>query len=327
MARTTRKALKASTAVVAPTDADTTLPLIRSNKPAILDDRIIRQYALQAFAEADESVKLQGSATQRLAAAIIAQVQAWQVNGHPDDGVNFSSIPSLAKCHGSKSSSGELLPLLRARFIDDVPTTLKDDARAAAQMQRNKHVTLLGRAFKVAAILAANMLTNASFSVAKGNFMVPPKLLLPTGAAWIGLMAAGSAPTTVMLDGRTYTAQVLSKTTGKPQDVRVSFSVDGLMRAHAPTPKQRKAAAPGAATDSTVDVSKLQAKDFTADTLIDFLYTLLCKTESDGPDMTGAFTAETWSKLSDIAQWNDNSQFRPGFVKDALDKEQSAKRA
>lgn len=321
--RNTRKSLKASTAIVAP--KDNVVPISKSNKPAVLDDRIIRQYALQAFSESDEGVKLQGKATQRLAAAVIAQWTAWDVNGHPDE--NVGKVAPLEHSNRSKDVRNALTPLFRKVFIDAIPEGMAADDKASAEAKRTAHNALLVSAIKLACIIVMHNMTLASFNPATGNFSIPKSLMLAKGEAWTGLMAVNTAP--IPLDGRSYSAERQGKTGTGSTPFRVSFSVRSLFAAINPRKPATKPAATAGKQESNADWSAIKLDNAPQSMLLRALHKQLIKTEGDpaeaGKPNSAAFTAEEWSMLSDLAQWSDAEQSKPGFVKDALDKARASK--
>jgi hypothetical protein len=295
-----------------------------SARVQVMDNRVIHQWVTQALADNDDSTKLKGRATQRMAAAIIAQVSAWNELGHPDSDVD--NIPALAQVNRSKETRNAMLPLLKKAFFDQTPIGPNPDpnVKAAVTGRRAAENSLLGRAVKVACIIVRGNMTLASFNTEVGQFTVPKDMILLTDHYWTGYMASPKAPATVLLDGRVYSCSTMNVKTQKETLTRVSASVDTLIRVAIPAKRTPQ-------TDTKVDWSALAKVDAPLDWLIDQLHRQLCETEADpsdeGQPMNGALVSEKWGKLSDIAQWSDSEQSKPGFVKDALDKELAAKRA
>lgn len=296
----------------------------RSNKIEVMDARVIHNWVMQAVADNDDSSKLKGRAAQRMAAAVMAQCRAWEINGHPSEEVD--TVPALAQVNRSKETRNALLPLLKVAFFDQTPIGPNPDPNVAAvtKQRRAQENSLLGRGMKLACIIVRGNMSLASFNNEVGQFTVPKDMILLTDHYWTGYMASPKAPATVLLDGRVYSCSTMNTKTQKETLTRVSASVETVFKVAIPAKRKPQN------EESKTDWAALSKVDAPLAWCIRQLHRQLVATEADAGDedapLNGALLSEEWAMMSDLAQWNDAEQSKKGFVKDALDKEMSAKR-
>lgn len=288
-----------------------------SSKIALLDSRVIHNWVAQAIHDNDQSAKLKGTATQRMAAAIIAQVSVWIETGHPD--ASIAGIPVLAQCNKSKDTRNEMMRLLRNAFFDVAPIAkgTEPDTVARIKMRRAAENTLLALSLRVACIIINGHMSLSSFLPDVGVFIVPKNMILPRDHFWTGYMNSPQAPDVIPLNGATYSCETMSPTTGKTVLVRVTATVQSLVRSAIP-PKKRTPDA-----ESSIDWKALPWDTAPTALLLHALHKALCETEGDMTEadepLNNAFTQDEWNMFSDLAQWNDAEQRKAGFRKDALD--------
>jgi len=281
-----------------------------SNMPTLFDMATIANIALTAFQDKSKADLMNGTATQRMACAVLATWLNWRNNGHPDKDVQ--TVPDLSiiveKSEAGKNAMSTLKPLMSAALVGEALDYegMSHDDKARAQSDRTNKLALLTRGMIPASILYRAGVTLDMFKRDIGCFAVKGTMLLEKGHAPLGALAAGNA---IVLNNRTYSAENTLKDNAA---VRVKASIDQLARAyrsqHDMTPKR-----------DTNGSKKLSLKTIRPDQLSDGveLPTLIAalhkafvtpKGVKNTQRLPNDLPAEAWQMLSDIAHENDSIQ-------------------
>ena len=282
----------------------------------MFDEKTIANIALTAFQDKNNADKLNGTATQRMACAVLATWLNWRNNGHPNPDVQ--TVADLAviveKSEAGKNAMTALKPLMTAALIGDAIDTenMSHDDKARTQSERTAKLALLTRGMIPAAILYRAGVTLDMFKHDIGSFAVAGKMLLENGHLPLGALAWG---TPIVLNNRTYSAENSLKNNAA---VRVKASIDQLARAYRSQVGMvaKRTNNGGARIDlKSVDPSKLSGECSLA-TLIAALHAKFVTPSNvkRKPMMPNELPANVWQMLSDIAQENDavqdNEMFR-----------------
>jgi hypothetical protein len=198
--------------------------LSNSTAMGIFSDAEIREQARLAFSENATSEALAGSAVQRLAFAIRAELNTM---AETDKGKKLGSIVSVLTSAESSKAIGDAMV---EYFIPALPEQGegKSDKGETAKASRVAQVQLLRRALVLGAILARAKVSLSEFIKSAGHFSVPSKLLLGDGETAFGRLAAKQS---IPLDGK----PILFAPKGKDESVVTArASVARLVKLHAP---------------------------------------------------------------------------------------------
>lgn len=263
-----------------PTGEIVALPTRGKNEPDLVADALIMAAVHTAIADYDRSNKLEGSATQRFAYAIMAKHAHLVRDG--------ASVGPLSLVVGDRKKAGELLLHIREDFIGARPIKPVDDDTAAAMATYLRHSTLLDRSVEFAGVLAKCHAQMTQFNDKTGNWSVPVIRLFPSKPVHTPI---GGDPTRmVALDNRGYGATAPNDK-GSPKFVTVRASVVAMVKAAKPAPVQtggRTKAGTGStdeATTTAIDAVKKMSAEKAANAFAD--------TEGSGM----VFLAETLHQL------------------------------
>jgi len=276
----------------------------------MFDEKTITNIAETAFADKENADKINGTAQQRMACAVLATWLNWRNNGHPDPDVQTIADLSVIveKSEAAKLAMTALKPLMSKALIGEPINTenMSYDDKATTAATRTAKLALLTRGMVPAAILYRAGVTLDMFKREIGCFAVPGKMLLENGHEPRGVLASGGS---IMLNNRTYSAENSLKNQAA---VRVKASIDQLARAYRSqegivTKRDNNG---GARIDlKNVDPSKLSGECNLA-TLIAALHAKFVTPANvkRKPMMPNDLPANVWQMLSDIAQENDAVQ-------------------
>ena len=285
------------------------------NMPTLFDQATIANIALTAFQDKNNADKLNGTATQRMACAVLASWLNWRNNGHPDKDVQ--TVPELSliveKSEAGKNASATLKPLFTSALIGEAMDTenMSHDDKARTQSERTNKLALLTRAMIPAAILYRAGVTLDMFKRDVGCFAVKGTMLLETGHNPLGAL---SQATPILLNNRTYSAENSLKNNA---GVRIKASIDQLARAWRSQNNMKAARVTGNGGKidlKTIEPTKL-ASECTLPILIAALHRALVPTKGKPHIVSNPndLPAEVWAMLSDIAFENDSIQDNDKF--------------
>jgi hypothetical protein len=208
-----------------PTGEIVTLPKRDHNKPDLLAETAIMSNVHTAFDTYDKSVKDEGSATQRLAYAVMAKQKRLVYDG--------ASVPELSRVAFDRKVTGELLLHIREWAIGDRPAKPDDDASATRMDTYLRHSALLNRAIEFASVLAKCNAQMTQFNDKTGLWSVPVIALFPPKHTPLG----DNPERLVQLDNRGYGATTPNDK-GAPKFVKSNASVRAMVAAVKPAPVQ-----------------------------------------------------------------------------------------
>lgn len=224
MARTTKAALKSTTATV--TAGGSVVPMRGKNEQDLMDEKLIKAEASLAMRDADAGKSKLSSADQRMAYAVIA-IHAYEVR---DD----HNPIALSQIHRSDEGRNAFIGMVADKLIGEKPTMSADKTvdDHTAQSRYTAHKALLVRACKLAGVLTVRGVTMADFNDKLGNWTVPFTALF-NPADKVDFTNNQKART-VLLDNRTYGATGVNKD-GKDKLVKAQASVAQVVRVASPT--------------------------------------------------------------------------------------------
>lgn len=259
--------------------ASATTITARRNSPGLVPptEQLILKEAQQAFTDNATSQTLSGSATQRLAYAIMCH-HAAMVEAD-------AKLATLSRIGASPEASANLRRDVTAYFLGKMPNDdgLSNDQVADNKAQRTAKNALLNRAFKLALTLAERNVTWIAFDTRIGVFSVPSAMLVKKGDIALGRL---NTDKTVLLDNRPAAVNTKAKN-GEDRMLSIRASVSQLIDATTPT----KRTAP-------------QSRESNVEALVKELHGIVTKDSASVPSLPVA----VWNMLTEIAVWADTNQ-------------------
>lgn len=278
---------------------DTALPVNpqHNNMPAQLDAKQAKAIATVAFHEYDEGSRKIGTATQRLAYAIMAY-HTWLRH----DGVKIGELTELIDFPGKPKSKATIVDVTERLTLEFIGpglnfknTTLTSDAIATAKEKRTAYTVLLRRAMQLAAILASHHVTADSYDIKHARFVVPVAAIKPANHFVKGWLASGGpheGPVqTLAVSGRTVTME--EKVKDSTPERRIQVSVNQIMAAYRSFLPKSTPSVPERDDGASVVM------------LVNQLHAILCAKDADANEsnLADAFPKATRDKLNELAQW------------------------
>lgn len=183
------------------------------------------------FHDQHEAGKKGNSARQRVAYAIMV----WASVCKRDQSTPYTLDQALS----NDAAKDALLGIMQAKFIIGKTVADDDDKKAGAKTTKSDNVSLVGRAFKLACLLARDGITFRQFNAKLGNFTIPSRLLAPSNKKLFDtLLGRLRDKPTVMLDndGCAYLGM---NDKGKSTLRTIRASVTQYEKSNSPPPKKR----------------------------------------------------------------------------------------
>ena len=285
--------------------SDNITPVALSNSAAMLipTDKDIRTQINLALSEGVKAETLGNSSVQRMAYAVMCAHAGLL-------GQRNTKLASLVVTLTSQEARKDVQAHMVATLL---PATLEtkdmgDDKTAAYKAERTASTTMVGRALKLAAIMAKHKVEYSAFNLKHGQFLVPSVAFCKPTETPRGRMAKSAA---IYIDGKPISVEGHMKD-GEPKTLHHAASVQRLYDAAA-TPKARATA--GNAGDGDSDARKSgdagKASALPVPALVKELHAILCAKDADKsePVRKDAYPNAVWNQLADLLTWyNDTSK-------------------